>query len=122
MPRQPHFQLPLNDNVLVGLVVGDNQVVQPITYGVFKAAIIGQSMKVGTFVYSTPDPEQPKTQTITFGGTPLSNANAVAAFILPNNVNYDPSTVVITTTGMTVDMIGDGDGNTVGYIVAVENS
>lgn len=79
-------------------------------------------MKVGSFVYANANPtpgETAATQTITFAGANLSSANAVAAFILPSNVNYDPTTVAFSVSGMTVDMIGDNVGATVGYIVGV---
>lgn len=119
MARKPEYTRTLTDDTMLAVLQGNNQESFPIKYGTLKSSIIGTSMKVGSFEYNTPDPEVPETQTVTFAGDALTSSNAVAAFILPSNVNYDPSTVSITTTGLTVDMVGDNDGATVGYIVAV---
>ena len=122
MARQPEYLRTLTDDTMIAVLQGNNQTPYPIRYGTLKASIVGTSMKVGSFVYANTNPspgETAETQTISFLGSDLTSANAIAAFILPSNVNYDPATVAVTVSGMTVDMIGDNVGATVGYIVAV---
>lgn len=125
MSRQPEYTRTLTDDTMLAVLQGNNQTAFPIRYGTLKSQIIGTSMKVGSFTYANANPspgETAATQTITFSGAALTSNLAIAAFILPNNVNYDSGTVSITTTGMTVDMIGDNVGATVGYIVAVKTT
>lgn len=125
MSRKPQYTRTLTDDTMLAVLQGNNQDAYPIRYGDLKAAIVGTSMKVGSFVYANANPspgETAATQTITFSGAALTSNLAIAAFILPSNVNYDPATVVITVSGMTVDMIGDNVGATVGYIVAVKTT
>lgn len=125
MARRPEYTRTLTDDTMLAVLQGNNQEAFPIRYGALKAQIIGTSMKVGAFLYANANPapsETPATQTIVFQGSPLTSNLAVAAFILPSDVNYDASTLSITTTGMTVDMIGDNVGASVGYIVAVKTT
>ncbi len=116
MARNPQYTRALTDDTMLAVLQGNNQDAFPIKYGDLKASIIGQSQQIGSFTYVTSDPEQPALQTITFGGT-LGSANAIPFFSLPDGVNYDPASVSITTTGMTVNMIGGANGATVGYAV-----